>query len=103
MGLKISITKTKYMRGSPDSTNRPLVVGGDTIEAVNEFIHLGTLVNKKNDITSEIKRRTLIANRCYFELAPLLKSNNISRDIKVNIQNANKTRVNTWLGNVDTE
>jgi hypothetical protein len=53
MGLKINITKTKYMRGSPDSTNSPnqlLVAEGDTIEAVNEFIYLGTLVNKKNDI-----------------------------------------------------
>jgi sorting nexin-29 len=88
MGLKINITKTKYMRGSPDSTNssnQSLVVEEDTIEAVNEFIYLGMLVNKKNDITSEIKRRTLMANRCYFGLAPLLKSNNISREVKVKI------------------
>jgi hypothetical protein len=52
MGLKINITKTKYMRGPSDSTNtlnQSFVVEEDTIEAVNEFIYLGTLVNKKND------------------------------------------------------
>jgi hypothetical protein len=82
MGLKINITKTMNMQVSPDSTNSPnqSLVVEDTIEAVNEFIYLGTLirVNKKNYITSEIKRRILMANRCYFGLAPLLKSNNIS-------------------------
>jgi hypothetical protein len=65
MGLKMNTTKTKYMRGSSDSadsSNESLVVEEYTIEAVNEFIYLGILVNKKNDVTSEIKRRTLMAN-----------------------------------------
>jgi hypothetical protein len=94
------------MRSSPDSTNNPnqsLLVEKDTIESVNKFIYMGTLVNKKYDIISEIKWRTLMANRCDFGLAPLLKSNNLTRNKGENIQNANKTRVNMWLGNVDTE
>jgi sorting nexin-29 len=40
MGLKINITKTKYMRGSSDSTNSPnrsLEAEEDTTEAVNEL------------------------------------------------------------------
>jgi hypothetical protein len=53
MGLKVNITKTEYMQGSPHSTNspnQPLVAEGDTTEVVNEIIYLGTLVNKKNYI-----------------------------------------------------
>jgi hypothetical protein len=55
MGLKVNITKTNYMRYSPDSknsSNQSLVAEEDTIEAVNEFICLGTFVNKKNYIKS---------------------------------------------------
>lgn len=62
--------------------DRILHIEDHDIEVVNEFAYLGSLINSQNDTTAEIKRRVLLANRCYFGLAPQLRSHNISRSTK---------------------
>ena len=45
----------------------PQVVYTD-LESVNEFAYLGTVFTSDKNISEEIKRRTISANRCYFAL-----------------------------------
>ncbi|CAG9829536.1 unnamed protein product [Diabrotica balteata] len=71
--------------GPQPQIRRPLIIENDAIEAVNEFVYLGTLVNTENDTTSEINRRICTANRCYFGLNLLFKSTVISRNTKVKL------------------
>ena len=37
-----------------------------TFDIVKEFIYLGSVVNTKEDVSLEIKRRITLANRCYY-------------------------------------
>lgn len=88
MGLVININKTKYMLAAAQPARerqRPLSIENEEIESVREFVYLGSLVNSQNDTTSEVKRRVLMANRCYFGLASQLSSQNISRSTKVKL------------------
>ncbi len=57
-------------------------------EGVNQFKYLGTIVNKNNDITTEITNRINMANRCYFGLRKQLKFKFLSKDTKIQLYKA---------------
>jgi hypothetical protein len=64
MGLTINLNKTKYMevtKRPPDS--RILKVDGQEFERVRELKYLGSTLAENNNITTEIKQRTVTANR----------------------------------------
>uniref|UniRef100_T1HCB8 Uncharacterized protein n=1 Tax=Rhodnius prolixus TaxID=13249 RepID=T1HCB8_RHOPR len=77
LGLVVNQAKTKYMRSGGDG-----IVGGGTditvgfykFERVDHFKYLGSMVSQANEISAEIKIRTISANRCYFGLAKQMKS-----------------------------
>ena len=84
MHLSINQSKTKYMQcltNSDSSTH--LEIGDYSFEKVNSFIYLGSEVNIENNLTSEIRRRSIAANRCFYGLRRFLKSNEIKRDTKL--------------------
>ena len=59
IGLVINVSKTKYMmaKGSREESPRPpprIHIDGDEIEAVEEFVYLGSLVTDDNDTSREI-------------------------------------------------
>src|SRR5450830_781585 len=90
IGLVINATKIKYMRGRgsrEDNVNLPprVQIGGDEIEAVDEFVYLGSLVTADNDTSREIQRRIMAGNRAYFGLRRTLRSNRIRRRTKLTI------------------
>jgi hypothetical protein len=60
-----------------------LEIGPYTFEHVHTFTYLGTKINKENDITEEVRNRIVAANICYFSLRKRLKSNFISRTMKI--------------------
>ncbi|XP_053968149.1 uncharacterized protein LOC128869602 [Anastrepha ludens] len=56
-----------------------------TFEVVPEFIYLSAAVNSNNDISLEIKRRSTLANRCYYGLSKQLSSRALSRMTKLTL------------------
>ena len=91
VGLMVNASKTKYMkgRGSKDSSVNPpsttVLIDGNDVEVVDEFVYLGSLVTADNNTSSEIKRRILAGNRAFFSLRHTLRSRNIRQRTKLTI------------------
>ena len=67
VGLAVNGDKTKLMVSTTKTSSRigPQVkVENCNFVVFNDFIYLGTALNKPNNISFEIKRRTILANRC---------------------------------------
>ena len=70
-GLEINEEKTKYMVMDRLGTSQEmgdLQVGRHTFEKVSEFRYLGTTVNDKNEIGTEINKRIHSGNACFLLL-----------------------------------
>lgn len=85
-GLIINEHKTKYLKVSrtqqelPSPTIRQL-----QIEQVPTFKYLGSTVDTKNNLSTEIKTRIFAANRAYFALSKLFRSPHLSKNTKVKL------------------
>jgi hypothetical protein len=68
-----------------DCANGPahIEIGPNKFEVVCSFTYLGSDVNCKNDISDEIRKRVLVANKCLHGLRKHLKSQLMSRKTKV--------------------
>ena len=85
-GLKINKSKTKVMVMSRRSVQtEPIVIDGEPIEQVTEFIYLGSLITNTNDCTPEIRRRINLANQAFGRLKQLWKDANLNRNIKLEL------------------
>ena len=62
VGLKLSIQKTKIMSSGP-ITSWQIVVGGEKVEAVTDFIFLGSKITADGDCSHEIKRHLLLGRK----------------------------------------
>lgn len=82
MGLAINDRKTKYMYTGNDG-EEALIVGPYRFQRVNEFTYLGSLVTPINDVSAEIRKRLVAANRAYFALLKTLRSRSITRGTKL--------------------
>ena len=60
-------------------------VGNHNFEVVDEFIYLGSAINKNNNVSLEIKRRIVLANRCYFGLSKHFRDKALSRATKIQL------------------
>ena len=58
---------------------------GQNFEVVDEFVYLGDFTCKDNDISLEIKRRIMSANRSYHGLQRHLRSKMLTKKIKLSI------------------
>jgi hypothetical protein len=54
------------------------IIGGHSFEVVEKFKYLGTLINTKNNVSEEIQKRIIAANRSYRGLHKILKSKYIT-------------------------
>ena len=80
-GLKINIEKTKYMssnRATSQQQNKGVNFESYEFEKVDEFQYLGVSIRTDDDMQEEIKRRIMIANRCFYGLQIQLRWNNWS-------------------------
>ena len=59
VGLKLNIQKTKIMASSPITWE----IDGETVEAVSDFIFLGSKITAGGDCSHEIKRRLLLGRK----------------------------------------
>ena len=81
-GLKLNIQKTKIMASSP------ITIEGGKVEAVTDFIFLGSKITADNDCSHEIKRHLLFGRKAMTNLDSVLKSRDITLLIKIHIVKA---------------
>mgnify|MGYP003513168074 FL=1 len=63
----------------------PIVIDGEQIEQVTEFIYLGSWITNTNDCTPVIRRRINLANQAFGRLKQLWKDANLNRNIKLEL------------------
>jgi sorting nexin-29 len=85
MGLRVNMEKTKFMPVSTHNGPQAYPADEQDIEEVDEFVYLGSPVNKINNVTDEIHRRIINAHRCFYGLHAQLKSKRISRKTKIRL------------------
>jgi hypothetical protein len=85
MNLPINQDKTKYMPVTKRShANYPhhLEVGPYKFQVIHSFTYLGSNVNCNNDISEEIQKHILAANKCFHGLRKHLRSHLTSKNTK---------------------
>ena len=85
VGLKLNIQKTKIMASGPITSWK---VDGETVEAVSDFIFLGSKITAEGDFIHEIKRHLLLGRKVMTKLYSLLKSRDITLPTKVRLVKA---------------
>ena len=71
VGLKLNIQKTKIMASSPITSWQ---IEGETVEAVSDFIFLGSKITADVDFSHEIKRCLLLGRKVMTNLDSIFKS-----------------------------
>ena len=84
-GLKLNIQKTKIMASSPITSWQ---IGGGKVEAVTDFIFLGSKITADSDCSHEIKRCLLLGRKPVTYLDRVLKSKDITLPTKVQVVKA---------------
>ena len=74
-GLKFNIQKTKIMASGPITLWQ---IDGEKVEAVTDFISLGSKITADSDGDYEIKRRLLLGRKAVTNLDSTLKSRDIT-------------------------
>ena len=81
-GLKPNIQKTKIMASGPITSWQ---IDGETVEAVSDFIYLGSKITADGDHCHEIKRCLLFGRKAMTNLNNILKSRDITLPTKVHL------------------
>ena len=85
VGLKINIQKTKIMASGPITSWQ---TDGKTMEAVTDFISLGSKITADGDCSHEIQRPLLLGRKLMTNLDSILKSRDITLPTKVHVVKA---------------
>ena len=85
VGLKLNIQKTKIMASGPITSWE---IDEETVEAVTDFIFLGSKITADGDCSHEIKRRLLLGRKVMTNLDSILKSRDITLPTKVRLVKA---------------
>ena len=84
-GLKFNVKKTKIMASGPITSWQ---IEGEKVEAVTDFIFLGSKINEDSHCSHEIKRRLLLGKKAMTNLDSRLKSRDITLPTKVHLVKA---------------
>ena len=88
LGLKVSWPKTKAMHIGDGPRPLPINIGNDSVEFVDSFVYLGSLITNNGDMKPEIDRRRGIAATTMRSLwQPLWRHRSISIKTKLRIYN----------------
>ena len=85
VGLKLNIQKTKIMASGPITSWE---INEETVEAVSDFIFLGSKITADGDCSHEIKRHLLLGRKVMTNLDGILKSRDITFPTKVHLVKA---------------
>ena len=75
VGLKLNIQKTKIMASGPITSWQ---IEGEKVEAVTDFIFLGSKITVDGDCSHEIERCLLLGRKAMTNLDSILKSKDIT-------------------------
>ena len=81
-GFKLNIQKTKIMTSSPNTSWQE---DGEKVEAVTDFLFLGSKITADVDCSLEIKRCLLLGRKAMRNLDSILKSRDITWPTKVHL------------------
>ena len=85
VGLKLNIQKTKIIASGPITSWQ---IDGETVEAVGDFIFLGSKITADGDCSHEVKRHLLLGRKVMTNLDNILKSRDITLSTKVRLVKA---------------
>ena len=85
VGLKLNIQQTEIMASGPITSWE---TDGETVEAVSDFIFLGSRITADCDCSHEIKRRLLLGRKVMTNLGSILKSSDTTLPTKVHLVKA---------------
>jgi hypothetical protein len=86
MGLKINEKKTKYITSRTNKHQpKQFQIEKFSFEIVQSFTYLGSLLDVNNDNFVEIRKRILLANKCFYGLKRQFRSQFLSTKNKVKL------------------
>ena len=85
VGLKLNIQKTKIMASGHITSWQ---IDGETMEAVRDFIFLGSKITADGDCSHEIKRPLLLGRKAMTNLDSIFKNRDITLPTKVHLVKA---------------
>ena len=85
VGLKLNIQKTKIMASGPITSWQ---IKGEKVEAVTDFVFLGSKISVEGDCSDEIKRHLLLGRKAMTNLGSVLKRRDITLMTKICIVKA---------------
>ena len=85
VGFKLHIQKIKIMASGPITSWQ---IDGKTVEAVSDFIFLGSKITADGDCSHEIKRQLLLGRKAMTNLDSILQSRDIALSTKVHLVKA---------------
>ena len=94
VGLKLSIQKTKIMASGPITSWQ---IEGENLEAMIDFIFLGSKITSDSDCSHKIKRCLLLGRKVMTNLDSILKSKDIILPTKVCLVKAMVFPVVVWI------
>ena len=97
-GLKFNIQKTKVIASGPITSWQ---IDGGTMEAVRDFIFLGSKITADGDCSHEIKRCLLLGRKAMTNLDSVLKSRDITLPTKVHLVKTMVFPVVVWMWELD--
>ena len=83
--LKLNIQKTKIMAYGPITLWQ---IGGEKLEAVTDFLFLGSKITMDSDSSHEIRRHLLLGRKAMTNLDSVLKSKDLTLPTKIHTVSA---------------
>ena len=85
VGLKLNIQKSKIMASSPITSWQ---IEGEKVEAMTNFLFLGSKITVDGDCSHEIRRHLLLGRKAMTNLDSVLKNRDIILPTKIRIVKA---------------
>jgi len=86
VGLRVNTDKTKYLAKTKSGRGtRDIVIGDYRFEAVSQFNYLGVILSSSADTGAAMRKIIKMASKCYYAHRNLLKSNLLTRTVKLKI------------------
>ncbi|CAH8469021.1 unnamed protein product [Schistosoma curassoni] len=88
VGLSIHKGKTKVLKFKAENSN-PITLDGETLEDVESFTYLGSIIDEQGGSDADVKARIGKARAAFLQLKNIWNSKQLSTNIKVRIFNTN--------------
>ncbi|VDO93299.1 unnamed protein product [Schistosoma margrebowiei] len=88
VGLNIHKGKTKVLKSKAENSS-PITLDGETLEDVESFTYLGSIIDEQGGSHADVKARIGKARAAFSQLKNIWNSKQLSTNIKVRIFNAN--------------